>query len=358
MSHKINTKVNDILVIIGHRGMLLLLQHLNDRSAQTSFNGFHSLWISISDTMMYVPVDHGSGLCMGLMKWKLYMRRVNSYPFQSKNSSVLGLLNNFIATYTKILIGVYSRNAWMLDTATNFLLADVKIGWNFTEHTNNTLPHFHRFGVLPKVFESLSENFCWSERTTLMNLARNRTETIRIPAFISRSIDFHYRHIAPFKSFSVHEKVWLHRHRYWWQQCTVSSINSSTIMIKQGKKLYSTQEVLVCIQFREIFFPLALENDQLTQDHPVHIRWMFLSNRINPVFPETAHYSENLFDFEIQRTSCFIAIFQRRTFDIGSISICLTITKVFKKYGSISEEDSVALGKLNCMKLIFYLKKP
>lgn len=86
------------------------------------------------------------------------------------------------------------------------LLADVEVGWNFSQHINNVLPHYHRFGVMPNFIGYLPESPRLSECVALMNITRQETESFHARLFISRAQDSHHRHIVPFKSFSIHEK--------------------------------------------------------------------------------------------------------------------------------------------------------
>lgn len=135
----------------------------------------------------------------------------------------------------------------------------MEIVWNFAQHTKNILPHYHRFGVMPKVLAALTESSRLSERIALMHIASQETETFRARAFISQALDSNHRHVVPYKSISVQEKVSLHYDRYGWRQVIVSSIDSPTITVEFERKLYLTHESRVRPYFGEMSIPPALE---------------------------------------------------------------------------------------------------
>lgn len=58
----------------------------------------------------------------------------------------------------------------------NVPLADVKIGWNFVQHTYNILTGFHKFEIMPRILGSLSEDCMLNKRIALMHFLRPETK--------------------------------------------------------------------------------------------------------------------------------------------------------------------------------------
>lgn len=69
------------------------------------------------------------------------------------------------------------------------LLADVEMGWNYALHANNILPHFQRFGIMPRVIGALDESPRLTERIALMHISRQETETLRARDVLTKALD-------------------------------------------------------------------------------------------------------------------------------------------------------------------------
>lgn len=93
------------------------------------------------------------------------------------------------------------------------LLSKGEKGWNYALHTNNVHPHYQLFGIMPRFMGVLDEFPQLVERVALMKLECKKTECLRARDLISRALDQNRRHIVHIQSFSIHKKVWFHRHR-------------------------------------------------------------------------------------------------------------------------------------------------
>lgn len=191
----------------------------------------------------------------------------------------------------------------------------------------------------------------------MTHIRRHETKTIRARAFIPCSLNFHHRHIIPFKFFSVQKKVSFHRHYYAWLQATVSSVDSFTITVAFEGKLYPTHQSRVRPLLGEMSILPALEEDQHTHDHPASTRKVTLPDLMNSFLVSLLDSCQKLFDSEIERTSCFVSIFQRDIFDTDSDSVFLTATKVFIGQKSIPEPHLASFGKAKLEEINFSLIK-
>lgn len=363
MPHVIHNKSTNILVIIDHGDMLLRLALLHNNSAPTAFNAFYSRWISIFDAPSYVIVDRGSNLAAEYMKNKLHEVDSQLCPIPTEAPWGIGLNERSHRYLHKSINRLLLQRDYDTGHEHQVLLADVETGWNYALHTNNVIPHYHRFGIMPRSIGNLEECPRLTERIALMELARKETECLRARNFISRALNNNRRHIVPTQSFAIHEKVWFHRHRHGWRQGTVASINHPTVMVELDRKLYPTHHTRVRHFYGELSIPPPLKDDQLLPDRPntspeqtVSVRAP-ISAILNPVFVASHIPEPSNLTFEIPDTSISISIVQPKTLDIDSDSVFLTVTKVIKDYKSLSDVDKKAFDISKREEIDFMLKK-
>lgn len=110
-------------------------------------------------------------------------------------------------------------------------LNDVEIGWNYTQHADNVLPNYHRFGVMQQILGPLGKRSCLTERIAPMHMARLKTDTLRARDVIFCALDTSRCAAIPLYSFLVKEKFWLHRKRNGWRRGIVASIDTRTIIV-------------------------------------------------------------------------------------------------------------------------------
>lgn len=144
--------------MIDHGDMVMRLKMLFSRTALTAFNSFYSRWISIFDAPTYVLVDRGSNLAAELMKEKLHEVEAQLCPIPTKAPWGIGLDERFYRYCHKSIDRLLLQTDYDAGHDLEVLLADVEVGWNFAQHTNNVLLHYNRFGVMPRFIGSLDES--------------------------------------------------------------------------------------------------------------------------------------------------------------------------------------------------------
>lgn len=236
MFHKIRTVSTDVLFMINHADMTLRLNTLQDRTAPTALNSFYKHWISVYDAPTYVLVDRGSNLAAEFMKEKLHEVDAQLCPIPKEAPWGIGLNERSHHYLHKSIHRLLLQKDY--DTGHNHevLLSDVEVGWNYAQHSNNVLLHYHRFGIMPRLLVTLDESPRITERVALMHLARQETEKLRTLDFILRALDNTHRSIMSMKSFSVNEKVWSHRKSHEWHAGIISAIDHPTVTVQfEGK---------------------------------------------------------------------------------------------------------------------------
>ena len=143
----------------------------------------------------------------------------------------------------------------------DILLAEVEMAWNFVQHVDNIIPHYHRFGSMPRRLGSTDSAPTTRERIALMELSRLHTEQCRAEHTILRALNSRYRHVADLKLFKVEDKIWFHRNKFGWRTGHVVRVQRPSIHVEHQGKLYPTHENRIRPFFGEEFTPPQLEQD-------------------------------------------------------------------------------------------------
>lgn len=171
MQPKINQKPNDVLVILDYCNMLIRLKLLPDRMARTAFNAFYSSWVAIFDSPTYVIVHRGSNLSVKLINERLHQFESQLLPIPAKAPWDIGLNEQqHRYLYKSVDLLLLQQHC---DTCHDheFFRADKEMGWNFAPRTNNTIPHYHRFGLMPRIIGALDESPLLNECIALIHMA-------------------------------------------------------------------------------------------------------------------------------------------------------------------------------------------
>lgn len=363
MPHKIRNKHVDILVMIDHSDMLLRLKMLPNRTAEAAFNAYLSRWISVFDSPMFTIVDRGSNLAAEYMKDKLHDVDSQLLPIPVEAPWGIGLNERSHRYLHKSFDRLLLQPGYNTGHDHEVLLADAEMGWNFAQHSNNIVPHYHRFGSMPRIIGALDERTRLSERVALIHLARQETATLRARDFISRALDMSRRNIVTLPSFAVQEKVWFHRHRHGWRQGVVANIDPPTIHIEYAGNLYPTHSTRVRPYFGELSIPPPLKDDQLVPDRAqlteqvAQPRRSPIADLLNPVFITDRVPVDNGLSIDIPGTTLTVSISQVETFDIDSDSVFLTVTKVIKNLKTLSIVDRDSFNEAKRGEVEFLLKE-
>lgn len=240
MSNMINNRQKEVLVMLDHGDMLLKLKHIPDHSVETSFNAFYSRWISIFDSPALVLVERGSNLNAQLMRDQLHKVQSQLLPIPTEAPWSLGINERSHRYIHNSIDRLLLQRDYSVGYHLEVLLADVEVGWNFTQQSNNVLPHYHRFGIMPKIIGKLGESSRLNERIALMELARRETDQLRALDFVLLSLDPIRLNVHSLRSFTVNDKVWLYRKRHEWHVGIIATIEKPTVTVSYEGKLFPT----------------------------------------------------------------------------------------------------------------------
>lgn len=189
---------------------------------------------------MFTIVDRGSNLAAEYMKDKLHDVDSQLLPIPFEALWGIGLSERPHRYIHKSIDRLLLQPGYSTGHDHEVLLADIEMGWNFADHSNKIMLHYHRFEAMPRIIGALDESTRLSESITLMHLARRKTATLRERDYISRALDMSRCNIVTLPSFAVQKKVWFHRRRHGWRQGVVASINPPTIHVEYAGSLYPT----------------------------------------------------------------------------------------------------------------------
>ena len=261
MQHDINDRAIKILVMLDAGDIMIRLKKIDDESAQAAFSAYFSRWISIFDAPVFTIVDRGRNLTNKYMAEKL--RSVNSQlcPIPTEAPWSIGNNERSHGFLHRILDKMIAGST--LDSASDIelILGEAEMAWNFVQHTRCTIPHYNRFGIMPR---SLGESDSIPNiryRISLMEMAREHTDKIRAEHTILRALNSKYRHVTELKLFHINNKVWFHRSKYGWRLGLVVKVDRPTIHVQYGNTLYPTQENRIRPYFGENSLPPELNLD-------------------------------------------------------------------------------------------------
>ena len=155
------------------------------------------------DSPTFTIVDRGSNLAAELMKEKLHDVESQLLPIPVEAPWGIGLNERSHRYLHKSIYSLLLQPGYSTGHDQEVLLADAEMGWNFAHHSNNIIPHYHRFGSMSRIIGALDESTRLSKRIALMHLARQETATLRARDFISRALDVSRRNIVTLPSFAV-----------------------------------------------------------------------------------------------------------------------------------------------------------
>ena len=261
MYHNINNRQIKILVMLDAGDMMIRLKQLHDDSAKSAFSAYFNRWISIFDSPVYTIVDRGRNLTNEFMASQLRTLQSQFCPIPTEAPWSIG---NNERSHGFILRAIDKlEQSSLLNCAGNIdvLLGEVEMAWNFVQHVNNVLPHYHRFGEMPRQLGNVTSNTPIRERIALMELARVHTEQSRAEHTILRALNNRYRHVTDIKLFKVEDKVWFHRSKQGWRAGKVTKIQRPTIFVYHDGKIFPTHENRFRPHFGDSFTPPELSED-------------------------------------------------------------------------------------------------
>lgn len=137
---------------------------------------------------MFLLVDRGSNLCAELMIERLPEIDDHLCSIPTKSPWGTGLNERSHRYFYKSIYRLILQHNFNIGNDHKALLVDNEIGCNFANHNNNVVQPYHPFGVMPCVIGSLDDSRPLSERTALIHLARQETDTIRARELLTQSI--------------------------------------------------------------------------------------------------------------------------------------------------------------------------
>ena len=263
MQHDINEKPIKILVMLDAGDMMLRLKKLDNESAQTAFSAYFSRWISIFDSPVFTIVDRGRNLTNKLMGDELRAVHSQLCPIPTEAPWSIGNNERSHAFLHRILNKLISAAASETQIDIDIILSEAEMSWNFTQHRGNTIPHYNRFGVMPRELGQTESTPNIRTRIACMEIAREHTEKVRAEFTILRALNRKYRHVTEMKLFQVNDKVWFHRSKHGWRIGNVTKVERPTIHIHHNNKTYPAHENRIRPYFGENSLP-----PELTLDDP------------------------------------------------------------------------------------------
>lgn len=206
MEHKIHDRFADMLVMIDYRSTLRWLKLLLSRTALTALNRFYIRWIYIFVTPTYALNGRGSNLAAEPMKEKLHGAESWLYPISIQTAWRVGLNERPHWYSHKSIHHLQLQKSYDTGHAHEVLLMDIKVDWNFAQHTSNILSHYNCSWIMSRVNGSIDKSSYLMEHIAIMHPAREETNNPRARDFISSALDKNRQAIAPMTSFAVQEK--------------------------------------------------------------------------------------------------------------------------------------------------------
>lgn len=165
--------------MLDHGDMVINCALLPEQSSVTTFHSFYTPWILYFDSPCFTVVDAGSNLASTDMQ------------------------NN--------LRSLQSQLDYNTGPNHTILLSPVNIASNLTLHVSNTLPHYHRFGIMPRAFGSIDTLCQHSERHRHMMTARELTAQSRAHGLLWSVNIPQKRSLTTLRHLVINENVWFQR---------------------------------------------------------------------------------------------------------------------------------------------------
>lgn len=252
--HVINHKQVSILVMLDVGDKLIRLHTLTDHTAQCAFNAYLWRWISIFDAPIFTVVDQGTNLTSDLMYRELRKYSSQLCPIPTEAPWSLGSNERSHKFLAKTINIICASPEYDVGPHYQSLLSDVEMAWNFTQHANRELPHFNRFGTMPRILGECP-NLSIQQRIALMASSSAEIDHMRASQTLSRAFSPFHRYDTSLRLFQPNQKVWFYRRNHGWRPGLVISINRPTVSVRHGSHLYPTHENRVRPFFNETFIP-------------------------------------------------------------------------------------------------------
>jgi len=266
MAQEVRGTKHNILVMLDAGDMMLRLARLSNDSARTAFNAYLSRWMSIFDAPIFTFVDRGTNLTNKYMAENLRYFESQLCPIPTEAPWTIGTNERSHRFLHKAIDRTTSSSSFDPGDQLERLLAEIEMAWNFVQHTNRTLPHFNRFGVMPRVLGEMETTQTVQDRIALMEMARQETARMRAENVISNAFNAARRHVTKIPHFNFGEKVWFHSRNFGWRAGTVARIDRPTIHVSLDSKLYPSHESRVRPFFGEAYVPpeiMANDDDEV-----------------------------------------------------------------------------------------------
>ena len=225
MHHTINGKHIHILVMLDTGDKLLRLSHIIDDTAKTSYNCYFRRWISIFDAPIFTVVDRGTNLAAKYMAEKLNLIQSQLIPIPTEAPWSLGHNER---SHRYIYIAIDKIMTADPTTEIENLLSEVEMAWNFSQHADREIPHFNRFGTMPRILGEGNDTTV-QQRISLQELIRLETDHIRTSKLIKRAFNPYHRYDKTLRLFSTNQIVWFHRKRFGWRKGMAVSYTHLTL---------------------------------------------------------------------------------------------------------------------------------
>ena len=261
MQHNILGKPVKILVMLDAGDVMLRLKHIPTDSARNAFSAYFTRWISIFDSPVFTIVDRGRNLTNDYMVSQLHLLQSQLCPIPTEAPWSIGTNERSHGFLHRAIDKLQESQFLDCSNDVDVLLSEVEMSWNFVQHVNNVLPHYQRFGDMPRQLGNREIAPTTRERIALMELARQHTEQLRAEHTILRALNTRYRHVTDLKLFKVDDPVWFHRNKHGWRRGIVVRVDRPTIHVEHLGKLYPTHENRTRPFFGDTFVPPELKND-------------------------------------------------------------------------------------------------
>lgn len=130
----------DILVTLDHGDMFFCCAQLTDRSAVTTFQSYHTNWISYFDAPCFTVVDRGSSLACTEMPTNIHSLQLQLFSVSIESPWSLGANEQSHQFLQKAIDFLLLQNECMLVYNFTVLLSDFSLSWNSRLHLNYIFP--------------------------------------------------------------------------------------------------------------------------------------------------------------------------------------------------------------------------
>lgn len=273
-----------MLVILDHGDTFIHCTFLPDRSTVTAFNSFYTHWISHFDARCFTVVHRGSNLASAEMKQNLHTLQSQLCPKPTDAPWSLGSNKRSHKFLHKAIDRLLLQPDYINGPNHSVLLSDVRIAWNLALHVNNILPHYHCFGIMPRVLGSIDTSSRLSEHQHLMSLACEITAQSRARDLLQRIITPHKRNLTTLHHFYINQRVWFHlRLHGWWKELSLGLTPQRSTLLTMAAFSLPTKLAFFLTWVPSLFLRTFLMTHTPTQRfhnqtfHPLHHSTLQLS---------------------------------------------------------------------------------